>query len=81
MSSATVRRLLFAVAAAIVLAGWWLRSTAPRLDAIPEAAARFLLFFGLLGLTLLAASGSDARRLPSRGRRCAIIPFAGEKIP
>lgn len=81
MPSATFRRLLFAVAAAIVLAGWWLHSAAPRLAAIPEAAARFSLFFGLLGLTLLAASESDARRVPRRGRSYAIVPFTGEKIP
>lgn len=81
MPFVTFRRLLFAVAAAIVLAGWWLRSAAPRLATIPEAAARFALFFGLLGLTVLSASTDDVRRAPPRRRPYAIVPFTGEKIP
>jgi hypothetical protein len=81
MPFATFRRLLFAVAAAIVVAGWWLCSAAPRLAAIPEAAARFSLFFGLLGLSVLSVSLDDGRRAPPRRRPDAIVPFTGEKIP
>ncbi len=81
MPFATLRRLLFALAAAIVLAGWMLRSTAPRLAAIPEAAARFALFFGLLGLTVLSATVGRAHNAAQSRQRYAIVPFAGEKIP
>lgn len=81
MPFATLRRLLLAVAAAIALAGWLLRSTAPRLAALPEAASRLALFFGLLGLAVLAASSHRSQRAPQRGRPYAIVPFTGEKIP
>jgi hypothetical protein len=81
MPSSTVRRLLFAVPIAALIAAVWLRSAAPRLAAFPEAAARFQLFFVLLGLTLLGAFAPAARNTPRRTKPHGIIPFMGEKIP